>query len=399
MEKSMLNMKPQNVNKDSCVVDVTNGQHLAVSMEKEVSESVEVVQLTELSSDEIADGDLLKIEGDDPSDRSAVSRDEVAGIITPCQGDMTKDVERAEKQYSVSEESEFLVASPCQGDMTKDVERAEKQYSVSEESDSQTNSRLTVSLQSFASESQLKEEDVDDSLSCEGEEHTLKKIRKSARQSKPTEFYKAIGLKSPTAAVSSSDGELQPSDQGRPFSTQKCKAKVSRCRRWRDVNHRSLGINQGAGKTVLVTLRASQDTEEDDVESDVDYDDDETYLLSPEEVNKAPAFVPVSLRSPEPVPLQLEETVEELEILVNAPDAHCASEMEHLPHNLRGFGEPVVQGGDILPSENHMGLQAEIDYTDTREEKGKVDYLNLNVLLKISLGIFIFCRLPYKTCL
>lgn len=67
-----------------------------------------------------------------------------------------------------------------------------------------------------------------------------------------------------------------------------------------------------ASKPVLVTLRASQEEDEDDAEDfESDYEE-ESYHLAPEEVNKAPVFVPVGLRSPEPVSAQIEETMEEV---------------------------------------------------------------------------------------
>lgn len=67
-----------------------------------------------------------------------------------------------------------------------------------------------------------------------------------------------------------------------------------------------------ASKSVLVTLRASQKEDEDDAEDfDSDYEE-ETCHLAPEELNKAPVFVPVGLRSPEPVSAQIEETMEEV---------------------------------------------------------------------------------------
>ncbi|XP_043926826.1 nucleolin [Protopterus annectens] len=67
-------MELQNVNKDACVMDVTNEKHLAVSMAKEVSESVVVLQIKELASEGLADDVLLKIiEQDDLGDSSAGS--------------------------------------------------------------------------------------------------------------------------------------------------------------------------------------------------------------------------------------------------------------------------------------------------------------------------------------
>ncbi|KAK2490322.1 hypothetical protein MC885_008210 [Smutsia gigantea] len=85
-----------------------------------------------------------------------------------------------------------------------------------------------------------------------------------------------------------------------------------------------------ASRAVLVTLRAPQEEDEDDAEYfDPDYEE-ENYHLAPEEVNKAPVFVPIGLRSPEPVPSQIEETMEELEINVNVPDVGCIGVVEQL---------------------------------------------------------------------
>ncbi|CAH2296884.1 transcription factor TFIIIB component B homolog isoform X1 [Pelobates cultripes] len=71
------------------------------------------------------------------------------------------------------------------------------------------------------------------------------------------------------------------------------------------------------GKTTLIKLRASQEEEEeeDDDDSQLDFEE-ENYNLAPDMVNQAPVFVPFSLRSPRPVPSEIEETVEELEIPV-----------------------------------------------------------------------------------
>lgn len=64
-----------------------------------------------------------------------------------------------------------------------------------------------------------------------------------------------------------------------------------------------------------MTLRASQEEEDDDVDDfELDYEEESCHL-APEEVNKAPVFVPIGLRSPEPVAAQIEETMEEVESL------------------------------------------------------------------------------------
>ncbi|XP_071468594.1 transcription factor TFIIIB component B'' homolog isoform X5 [Marmota flaviventris] len=84
-----------------------------------------------------------------------------------------------------------------------------------------------------------------------------------------------------------------------------------------------------ASKSTLVTLRASQEEDEDDTEDfESDYEE-ENYHLAPEELNKAPVFVPIGLRSPEPVSAQIEETMEELEITENVADIGCVTVVEH----------------------------------------------------------------------
>lgn len=60
-----------------------------------------------------------------------------------------------------------------------------------------------------------------------------------------------------------------------------------------------------------MTLRASQEEEDDADDFESDYEEESCHL-APEEVNKAPVFVPVGLRSPEPVSAQIEETMEEV---------------------------------------------------------------------------------------
>lgn len=64
------------------------------------------------------------------------------------------------------------------------------------------------------------------------------------------------------------------------------------------------------GKTTLVKIRAmKQDEDEDDDE--LEYED-EDYDVAPDKLNQAPVFVPFSLRSPKPIPAEIEETVEEV---------------------------------------------------------------------------------------
>ncbi|XP_044131980.1 transcription factor TFIIIB component B'' homolog isoform X3 [Bufo gargarizans] len=79
------------------------------------------------------------------------------------------------------------------------------------------------------------------------------------------------------------------------------------------------------GKTTLVKIRATRQEEDDDEEDADPGFEEESYDLAPDMQNQAPVFVPFSLRSPKPVPAEIEETVEELEILVDAVDLPSAS--------------------------------------------------------------------------
>lgn len=110
-------------------------------------------------------------------------------------------------------------------------------------------------------------------------------------------------------------------------------------------------------KSMLVTLRASQEEDEDDVDDfELDYEE-ENYHLAPEEVNKAPVFVPIGLRSPEPVASQIEETMEELEIPVNVPDVGCIAVVEQeLPNTDVSLQD--VKPQDI--SENMLTVCSEV---------------------------------------
>ncbi|XP_072215560.1 transcription factor TFIIIB component B'' homolog [Excalfactoria chinensis] len=110
----------------------------------------------------------------------------------------------------------------------------------------------------------------------------------------------------------------------------------------------------------LVTLRASQEDEEeaDDFEP---VDEDECF--AEEEVNKAPVFVPVGLRSPKPIPVQIEETMQELDISLNIPDVPVATNVEGLSCV---SVQPVIQEeekGNTLPAEatEHENPEADKD--------------------------------------
>ncbi|XP_075703636.1 transcription factor TFIIIB component B'' homolog [Rhinoderma darwinii] len=75
--------------------------------------------------------------------------------------------------------------------------------------------------------------------------------------------------------------------------------------------------SKSKGKTTLVKIRATQQEEDEEEDADLGIEE-ESYDLAPDMQNQAPVFVPFSLRSPKPVPAEIEETMEELEIPVDA---------------------------------------------------------------------------------
>lgn len=58
-------------------------------------------------------------------------------------------------------------------------------------------------------------------------------------------------------------------------------------------------------------MKETEENSDEEGESVMEEEGD-SFSMNPEEVNQAPAFVPVSLRSPAPVPAQVEETMEEV---------------------------------------------------------------------------------------
>ncbi|KAM6230581.1 transcription factor TFIIIB component B'' homolog [Porphyrio hochstetteri] len=157
--------------------------------------------------------------------------------------------------------------------------------------------------------------------------------RQSRRSSKWTVLPKHVSeLKS--AAASASECETDTSEKGK--QRQEVKLSVTRGKNLKTTQRKKSGKEHRSSKMTLVTLRTSQEEEEEETD-DFERGDEDEYF-APEEVNKAPVFVPIGLRSPKPVPVQIEETMEELEIPVNVPDVQLST--ESLSH---ASVEPVVQ--------------------------------------------------------
>uniref|UniRef100_A0A673ZK17 Mucin-5AC-like n=1 Tax=Salmo trutta TaxID=8032 RepID=A0A673ZK17_SALTR len=119
-----------------------------------------------------------------------------------------------------------------------------------------------------------------------------------------------------------------------------------------------------ARKSKLVTLRASQSEEEDEDEEEgawreeAQAEEDTHNPTSPEDENQAPAFIPMSLRSPQPVATEVEETMEELDISVNVPDVLGISHDAFCPDS----SCERAQGGEMgtVPCEHQLDLLVDV---------------------------------------
>uniref|UniRef100_A0A663F4L5 BDP1 factor n=2 Tax=Aquila chrysaetos chrysaetos TaxID=223781 RepID=A0A663F4L5_AQUCH len=196
-------------------------------------------------------------------------------------------------------------------------------------------SRLQSPEISSESKSQVEQED-DSQLSTSQENSDNLTRRLSRRSSKWIALPKHV-LELRTAASSASECEADCSEKWN--QRQEVKLSVTRGKSLKTTHRRKSGKKHRNSKITLVTLRASQEEEEEEEPDDFE-PDDEDECFAPEEVNKAPVFVPIGLRSPKPVPVQIEETMEELEIVVNIPDVQVATDVESLSH---ASVQPVVE--------------------------------------------------------
>ncbi|XP_038258429.1 transcription factor TFIIIB component B'' homolog isoform X7 [Dermochelys coriacea] len=191
------------------------------------------------------------------------------------------------------------------------------------------------------SESQIEQEE--DSQPLYAQEKTSDKLirRQSRRSSEQGGLPKRV---SEVRTSSASECEIDRCEKGKP--RQKTKSNITKGKGLKTVHSKRSRKEHGSSKVTLVTLRASQEEDEDDAD---EFElDDEDECFSPEEVNKAPVFVPVGLRSPKPVPVQIEETMEELEISVNVPDVPCITTAEYLSHDLNVVVQPVMERDENL---------------------------------------------------
>ncbi|KAM7166936.1 transcription factor TFIIIB component B'' homolog isoform 3-T3 [Macrochelys suwanniensis] len=215
------------------------------------------------------------------------------------------------------------------------------------------------------SESQIEHEE--DSQPLYAQEKTSDKlIRQSRRSSEQAGLPKRV---SELRTSSASECEVDRCEKGKP--RRKTKPSITKGKGLKTAHSKRSGKEHGSSKVTLVTLRASQEEDEDDAD---DFElDDEDECFSPEEVNKAPVFVPVGLRSPKPVPVQIEETMEELEISVNVPDVPCISTAEYLSNDLNVVDQSVMQRDENLNASQIEVTTHENSETDTGINDGSTE--------------------------
>ncbi|XP_053513242.1 transcription factor TFIIIB component B'' homolog isoform X2 [Artibeus jamaicensis] len=206
----------------------------------------------------------------------------------------------------------------------------------------------------------------DNSVSSIIKEQCLSKLASHSQMLKESNYTK-IALSRRTTLSSASGGH--ETDRSVRRTHRKIKPNVTKGRGSKRARTKTSKKEPRTSKAMLVTLRASQEEDEDDVE---DFESDfgeESCHLAPEEINKAPVFVPVGLRSPEPVPAQIEETMEELEITVNVPDIGFITVDEHQLSNTDVTPQEMKQEENlnVLSVEMTTGEHTQ-DETDTNND-------------------------------
>ncbi|KAM9338709.1 uncharacterized protein ABDE67_018246 [Symphorus nematophorus] len=199
-----------------------------------------------------------------------------------------------------------------------------------------------------------KKKSANDDISSEEEDSTIQppKPTRYGRVPKPT---KPLNYPAKDDAPSSAPETTPASPAGSTASAARPKPKCT-AKRGRSSKTQS---TQESKKPKLVTLRASQSEYSDD-ENEKQWEDDEVEEeqqpgCSSSKDGIAPAFVPASLRSPQPVISEVEETMEELDILANMPDvlgisqdALCPDASCELAQNETGTAEPCEHQLDLL---------------------------------------------------
>ncbi|XP_066195828.1 transcription factor TFIIIB component B'' homolog [Sylvia atricapilla] len=219
-----------------------------------------------------------------------------------CENKEEDNTERNEKEFLVLFKTDVSGQNSSNTVEARSFSGAARKYNFAENAEETPCKKIRqdITLQSpgISSESQL-EQDNDSQLSTSQEKHSGNLIRRQFRRSSKQTALPEHVLE-PKPATSASECETDCSEKG--------------------------------------SQRASQEEEEEEPD-DFELDDEEECFAS-EEVNKAPVFVPIGLRSPKPIPVQIQETMEELEIPVDIPDVQVAVDAESLSC---ASVQPVVQ--------------------------------------------------------
>nr|XP_023866486.1 transcription factor TFIIIB component B'' homolog [Salvelinus alpinus] len=213
---------------------------------------------------------------------------------------------------------------------------------VEEENTEEGVSKEQVDKAASSKVSQKKKKKAGDvSSSEEEEEEANDKPIKSTRYGRIPQKTQLLNYPAKEEGDLPSDSAPAPASNGSPStssSSTKLKAKPP-TRRAKIKPGPALPGRKGqsvARKPKLITLRASQ-SEDDDEEGgreqkeEAQAQEDHHNPTSSGEENQAQAFVPMSLRSPQPVATEVEENMEELDIATNLPDILALSQDAFCP--------------------------------------------------------------------
>ncbi|KAJ6669817.1 hypothetical protein lerEdw1_000366 [Lerista edwardsae] len=241
----------------------------------------------------------------------------ISGKIPTIVHDFGKLVEAASSPESSKERKHSEITEEVSSKRRKSSGKSESSEQLSE-SESQIGKDISKPLSA--------QETAPETLKRKQPERSLKQKKNSCEsKTKPT----------------TSECEADHGEKGKRL--RKVKPNVSRGKSFKSAPGKKSRKEFGTSKVNLVTLRASSQEEEDDDDADDFEPDYEVESFSPEEVNKAPVFVPKGLRSPNPVPIQIEETMEELEIYENVTEESCITTAEYLYPELHIAVDPVIQ--------------------------------------------------------
>ncbi|XP_040914516.1 transcription factor TFIIIB component B'' homolog isoform X2 [Toxotes jaculatrix] len=157
---------------------------------------------------------------------------------------------------------------------------------------------------------------------------------------------------------------------------------------------------QESKKPKLVTLRASRsEFSDDEDEKQLDHEEIEDEVehpaCSPSKDSIAPVFVPVSLRSPQPVISEVEETMEELDILANMPDVLGISQDALCPD--ASCERAQNETGTVEPCEHQLDLLVDvIDFLSSEHTEVTEDE-SYNEAAQTLLAIGTLTHLPQST--